>query len=299
MPESYELPFPAGIVDGVHGWIFDDPRARPAMRGSRTFGHGTGPVPRKGRTHSPANTPGWLTFSAGRILFKTSLPVDQAELAVDRVERFISTCERMLATPSRENRIYRVRGFGTQEDFCRYAALCGAATAESLYDPRTEEIAFWHEPEKRDRSWLERILAHETLHAYVHLTFNRLSPLWLMEGLAEYVANFRWVRSRAVPGAVGTYVQLVLSTPGTALLPMDQLLGADRSMMYDPNRFQRLYAQSWALTHFLMSARPDLVHRMLSRDEGFDEVGALEDAFEAHLSGLLAAPAGALLETTR
>ncbi|HXG53979.1 MAG TPA: hypothetical protein VNJ03_01250 [Vicinamibacterales bacterium] len=98
-------------------------------------------------------------------------------------------------------------------------------------------------------------------HEYTHLVIagaTRALPAWLGEGLAEYYSTFQ-VRGDgrgAITGrAIPSHLQLLNTR---TLLPLDELLSVERdSPLYNEGeRRSVFYAQSWALTHMLMSGEP-------------------------------------------
>lgn len=96
----------------------------------------------------------------------------------------------------------------------------------------------------------------DVVHEYTHLMVSRAGldyPLWLNEGLAEYYSTMSpagaKIRVGLVPeGALDTL------TKGP-LIPLDRLFAVDgQSPEYNqPGVAQLFYAQSWALTHMLLS----------------------------------------------
>lgn len=183
--------------------------------------------------------------------------------------------------------VFSVRVFKDQKDFCRYATCLGASNAESLYDPRSAEMAFWFHrfatPELFGRS-----MAHEFTHAYMDRIWRRTSPLWFAEGLAEYFSNTRWQWNMLVPG--------FLNSDAVALLkegPLDfrkegglqALLETGRVEMYGA-RFQSLYAFSWSFVHFLVSRQPSMIQSLL-RGELLTPSKDLEAGWFEHIQDLI------------
>ncbi|MGH9143823.1 MAG: DUF1570 domain-containing protein, partial [Vicinamibacterales bacterium] len=97
-------------------------------------------------------------------------------------------------------------------------------------------------------------------HEYSHLlvgTAVRSIPVWLNEGLAEYFSTFRLKsggRSASIGLAIGPHVQLLRQR----FIPLAQLLDVDqRSALYNEGERRSIfYAESWALTHYLMTELP-------------------------------------------
>lgn len=97
-------------------------------------------------------------------------------------------------------------------------------------------------------------------HEYSHLlvgTAVRSIPIWLNEGLAEYYSTFR-----LTPGATGATIGLAIARHVQLLrerfIPLSQLLTVDRtSELYNEGERRSIfYAESWALTHYLMTELP-------------------------------------------
>ena len=124
------------------------------------------------------------------------------------------------------------------------------------------------------------ILLHESFHAYAdrHLARPGFSlPLWLDEGLAEYLANSEIKKGELIPGRV-LRGKFVFSHSGgaarqrtAAAYSLDdvrhairsgeaptlaQVMKADRTVFYGEKR-DLLYPMAWLLVHFLRHARPE------------------------------------------
>ena len=107
------------------------------------------------------------------------------------------------------------------------------------------------------------------IHEYVHLLVrNRLrgAPLWFKEGFAEYYSTAEVLKDKSITlgKPIPSHVQ-TLRTAGT--LPLRNLLEADSYSPYYRERDKRrlFYAQSWALVHYLLSARGAQGAQQLSR----------------------------------
>lgn len=96
----------------------------------------------------------------------------------------------------------------------------------------------------------------QVYHEYVHYLTRRLMsqlPLWLTEGLAEFYGNTRidgksvWVGTPS-----GTNLTVLRQSQ---LLPLSTLfaVNASSSFYHEENKTSIYYAESWALTHFLMT----------------------------------------------
>ncbi len=99
-----------------------------------------------------------------------------------------------------------------------------------------------------------------TYHEYTHLLIKnavRALPLWLDEGLAEYYSSYQLVdhgKAADVGRAVAPHILLLRES----YVPLAQLIAVDQSSpMYNEGLRQSIfYAESWALTHYLMLEKP-------------------------------------------
>jgi len=130
-------------------------------------------------------------------------------------------------------------------------------------------------------------------HEYTHVQFTAASvwmPLWLNEGLAEFMQNTEIRDKDAVLGEPS--VDDLLYLRQNRLIPLDVLFRVDGTSPYyhEEQKGSVFYAESWALTHFLMvNDREKHTHRLddymtlMSHRE--DPVAAAEKAF-GHLKDL-------------
>ncbi len=92
---------------------------------------------------------------------------------------------------------------------------------------------------------------HEYTHALVNLNFRGL-PAWLNEGLAEFYGNTVLRDKDVMLGHFDANHLLLLQQ--SKLIPIATLLEVDHNSPYynEQNRASVFYAESWALTHYLM-----------------------------------------------
>ncbi|HEY2457228.1 MAG TPA: hypothetical protein VGI13_08015 [Candidatus Acidoferrum sp.] len=102
---------------------------------------------------------------------------------------------------------------------------------------------------------------HEYTHALMDLNFRGL-PLWLSEGLAEFLGNSTLQDKAVEIGQIAPYHIEVLQQ--NRLIPIEELLKADNTSPYynEANRASVFYAESWMLVHYLM-LDPDAHKRQL------------------------------------
>jgi tetratricopeptide (TPR) repeat protein len=96
---------------------------------------------------------------------------------------------------------------------------------------------------------------HTVYHEYVHMVMRlnyRKLPLWLNEGLAEMFAFAKLTEGKSGVGYPGPELLQQLQT--NPPLPLSDLLAVTPDSPYytEAHRANIFYAQSWALTHYLM-----------------------------------------------
>ncbi|MGH9314841.1 MAG: DUF1570 domain-containing protein [Vicinamibacterales bacterium] len=113
------------------------------------------------------------------------------------------------------------------------------------------------------------------LHEYAHLMTANVAPnlpLWLREGLAEYYSTFE-LRRDGREAVVGRPIEPhVLMLQRAKLLKLTELVNVqhDSPLYNEGNRRTVLYAQSWALVHYLLRGEPsraDLVTQYIKAVE--------------------------------
>ena len=126
-----------------------------------------------------------------------------------------------------------------------------------------------------------RAVAHEFVHYFVHNNLPYV-PLWLNEGLAEYYSTIQLERERADLGLPIDEHRRWLAQHD--LIPIPQLFAIDpTSAEYHRGMGQTtFYAQSWALTHYLMGLPGKMRLQGLLRE--FQRGATSEDAVRASFS---------------
>ncbi|HEV2645078.1 MAG TPA: DUF1570 domain-containing protein [Acidobacteriaceae bacterium] len=124
-------------------------------------------------------------------------------------------------------------------------------------------------------------------HEYTHYMLRKADtwlPLWLNEGLAQFYENTEIDGKRAWVGESDAAAVSLLRR--SDLIPVETLLRVDAGSAYyhDEAKGSVFYAESWALTHFLMvSDRLEGTHRVREYvrriEEGEDAVAAAGHAF--------------------
>ena len=137
----------------------------------------------------------------------------------------------------------------------------------------------------------ERDAERTIYHEYVHRVSSeaRSWPRWLREGIAEFYSTIQ-VRDGGetvrVGSAIGGHIRFLQNT---ALIPLDRFLEMGAEEVRGPDQ-HRVYAQSWALTHYLLLQRPGgqgQLHRFLDLSaSGGDTSTNFQTAFQTDLEGL-------------
>jgi len=142
-------------------------------------------------------------------------------------------------------------------------------------------------------------------HEYTHLLVRnavRSVPIWLNEGLAEYYSTFT-VTPDAATAESGRPIVAHVRLLRERYMPIADLIAVDAgSELYDESaRRSIFYAESWALTHYLMVEVPegpahinqyvaDIARGRRPADAFFDAFGATPDKFDEQLRQYVAHP---------
>jgi tetratricopeptide (TPR) repeat protein len=138
-------------------------------------------------------------------------------------------------------------------------------------------------------------------HEYTHLQFASASewmPLWLNEGLAEFMQNTEIRNKDVVMGEPSA--EDILYLRSHSMIPLSVLFKVDAASPYyhEEEKGSVFYAESWALTHFLMMSDRashtnrlndyiDLVSRnedpLTAAEKAFGDLGQLERALEDYV----------------
>ncbi len=99
--------------------------------------------------------------------------------------------------------------------------------------------------------WSYHTIYHEYVHMAMRLNFQGL-PLWLTEGLAEFYGNAEIGDKESNLGKPSANMLHILAK--SALIPIADFLAITQDSPYyrEQQKANLFYAQSWALTHYLM-----------------------------------------------
>jgi hypothetical protein len=200
-------------------------------------------------------------------------PLDPLRALAVHAELAFDALQRALGGDAEDLRL-SIRVFADGEEFKDFASIAGAEGAASFYDPRGAE-AVVHCPGERARDGTVRLLRHEVTHLYMDRVFGRRDPLWLCEGLAEWLENASWENGRVVPGAENAaHLQtLRKALDSRTFIGLRRLISAKRSEFYAEERYALYYAEAWSLARFL--AREPETLKALCAGKGLAEVADL------------------------
>jgi tetratricopeptide (TPR) repeat protein len=98
-------------------------------------------------------------------------------------------------------------------------------------------------------------------HEYTHLLIRNAAhtiPVWLNEGIAEYYSTFR-LTAGGRRAELGRPIEHHVALLRGEMIPLPELLSVTASspLYNEGNRRSIFYAEAWALTHYLLTERPD------------------------------------------
>jgi tetratricopeptide (TPR) repeat protein len=113
------------------------------------------------------------------------------------------------------------------------------------------------------RRKFERTATHELVHDLLRQG-DVVPPLWLEEGLAEYIANAQITKKGVIAGMpITPHVNLLASTPTRTV---EEMLNMKVETPESTSSY--FYAQSWAAVHWLMKINPNAIWPFLRDVEG-------------------------------
>lgn len=130
-----------------------------------------------------------------------------------------------------------------------------------------------------------RVLFHEYTHHFMMQHAAAAYPSWLVEGYAEYFSTARFKPDAVELGVTSPRIAWLR---GTSWTPFEDILGR-RALWGNRSDIAAFYAQSWILTHYMMSD-PERLARLARYAEavaaGGDPVALMSDAAAAPLDRL-------------
>lgn len=119
---------------------------------------------------------------------------------------------------------------------------------QGYYSAAQNEVAVWN---KKPASDLLKVLSHELTHAFIYQLYTR-PPVWVNEGICDYIASGSIRRGRFERGALRfNYLdRLLKAEEGKTLIPLHELVS--EKGYREGNQKDLQYTQSWYLVYFLM-----------------------------------------------
>lgn len=229
----------------------------------------------------PPDSDGWTRIGMGQFEILTDMGEQEAyELAstVDRMMTAIGrTTDLRLASP----RPIRVMAFRSSGRFLPFRdALAGPGTDKTGVFATTNFTNYILLDGSKKR--LRQMMRHELTHLFMSNSFDT-APLWVNEGLAEFYETLGVQGDGLLIGS--PHPRTVQLLRRERFLPIREILemtGSAEEFRSGP-RAEVIYAQSWAMIHYLLVARQDGQEQL--RDylalllEGRDQNEAFERAF--------------------
>ncbi len=151
--------------------------------------------------------------------------------------------------------------FKRDRDFDAYKPIRNGKPASMggvcLNHPDATYIALSSE---HDADFVRHLIQHEYVHQLVGAA-GMDAPPWLNEGLAEVFGTLEVRGDSVIIGKAPPYHAAILTTEG--LMPMSRLLAVTHGSPEYTERTKQgtFYAQSWALVHYTLFAKQDVVPR--------------------------------------
>lgn len=164
--------------------------------------------------------------------------------------------------------VYLVRN---QDELRRLYPEAPPYTAGLYFPTLTEVFAVAVRSEDNENDWNkgDDIALHEYVHHFMMQYYANAYPAWLVEGYAEYYMTASLENDRRVIGDYNRWRGDALVTPSLVWLPAEDLLSKRLSELGKWDG-QMYYAQSWLLTHYILTnpKRAALLPRYLDAVRG-------------------------------
>ena len=134
----------------------------------------------------------------------------------------------------------------------------------------------------------QRSFAHEFVHAWIDRVWNKTSPLWLMEGLAEWFSNLDWRGDIFVPGQMNRHALATLAF-NQDLITLKGLIELPREAMYGFH-FAAYYALAWSVVDYIMTRLPYRAIQGVMEDPS--SILPHEEEWKAHVRMMLGSVPG-------
>lgn len=194
----------------------------------------------------------WLSVSAPEFTLFTDLSEKEAKAYAEEFSQYIAALQRYIPVNQRLLPPLNIVIFATQREFDRYRLrdASGKMLEVAGYFSRRESWASIGLGGAQMDEDVRRTVFHEGVHWFLS-AFEQARPVWLEEGLAEVFSTFQLSKKKGEWGHPIPYHVLMLGQTG--LLPIEKLLFYPRELLFHGDSLHTgiIYAQSWALVHFL------------------------------------------------
>jgi len=164
---------------------------------------------------------------------------------------------------------------GVAEEVAGFVRICRAGTAAYTYYDN-DALQDKRRVQSQTTNDSQTVLFHEYAHHFMFEQSQLTFPRWFVEGFAEFYGTTRINDNQALIGMA--WAGRVQRLTGGGLIDWQDLINETPT----PLQQEEFYAQSWVLTHWIMSdpARSRAFTAFLkARNSGTDGVKAFEDAF--------------------
>jgi hypothetical protein len=205
-----------------------------------------------------AKGPAWPRSSAhesAHYLVRSELPESKVRVYAEHLEAMRGVYQEVLGRALPGGGKARVLVFGSEEGYQDYMEFSLGGRQEhtlGVYSPWHGQMTLYEEGDAEETL---RVLAHEGFHQALHRTAPQV-PIWLNEGLAEYVGAAKVEQGKVVdrsglqPGRLRDLRQGIRF--GWESVPFAQLMNQPKSEFYGRHTPFK-YAQAWSMIHFFMN----------------------------------------------
>jgi hypothetical protein len=247
-----------------------------------------------------ARSPEWQVAETPRFTVFSQLGEKPTREWITEFDQFLGCLNQLLALDERRLSPLTVVLLARDRDFRPYKPLRAdgkpAALAGFFY--RHTGWSVIGLAEGYNEAETRRTIFHEGVHWFT-AAYPLQNPLWIEEGIAEVFSTFRVVDGlaewgHAIPGHV-------LALRENRPVPILDLLNAPRdgSVFNDTNRAGLVYAQAWALTHYLLFGRREAGAEAGEGFEAYLAASRTGSRTEAFRRAFGAEPAEMLLQLRR
>lgn len=174
------------------------------------------------------------------------IPPQLRDRATADTYRIVAILRQELGVPVAEDFTLNLSFVSSAEDVGRDLGMGAAA---GVYLPLQQRMVIWRQPD------LEQTFAtvrHESVHALMH-EFIGAPPVWLNEGLAEYLENLKVSGSGGTIGVSAHHRQLLATLLRVARVEAAlAMLDANAVAFRSAGRRELNYALAWSIIHYLM-----------------------------------------------